>query len=109
MIQQVHYAVFNGGHGIQAQVARLTAHHVSNFEGLRYPAFECNQDGDNITTNAAYRKLVGATRESSLNGGMWHSVVYGELRDSYEDAFVEASAAKEDFIHDIDIRNPMTA
>jgi hypothetical protein len=102
-------ALFNHGKaGIVQQIQLLTADANREFEKLPTAQFKCDNKGNNLVTNAAYRRLIGVTKEESLEGLRWKSVIYGELLESYLATFKACSDSLEDFYAECDFRNPVT-
>lgn len=100
-------ALFNGGRtGLVQQVRMLTAEANQAFEEAEFPMWKCDQNGLNLATNAAYRRMIGFTRTEELEGRNWQSVITGELKASYEAAFARCAKYGEAFYHEVDFRNP---
>lgn len=102
-------AMFNGGRdGLVNQVALLAACHKVTFEAAAYPCFQCDGKGANRGVNEAYRILVGATHGDALAGTKWIHYLHGALAEDYREEFERCRLAKEDFIGEVDLRNPIT-
>ena len=102
-------ALFNHGRaGIVQQLQLLTADSNREFEKVPIPQFKCDERGNNLLTNAAYRRLIGVSKEEDLEGLRWKSVIYGELLPSYLDVFSASTDANQDFYAEVDFRNPIT-
>lgn len=108
MAMRADKALFNGGRtGIVQQLQLITAEANRSFDQTPVPMFKCDQHGQNIMTNAAYRRLMGYTREEALEGKRWQSVIYGEHAESYIETFRRCSDEGADFTHQVDFRNPL--
>jgi len=102
-------ALFNHGRaGIVQQIQLLTADANREFEKHPIAQFKCDEKGNNLLTNAAYRKLIGVSKEEDLEGLRWKSVIYGEKLSAYLKTFAACSEANEDFYAEVDFRNPVT-
>lgn len=102
-------AMFNGGKdGLVNQVAMLAACHKVSFEAAPYPSFQCDGRGLNRAINEAYRLLVGANNGDVLAGTRWIHFLHGELAEDYRAEFDRCRLVKEDFIGEVDLRNPIT-
>ena len=109
MAERADKALFNGGRtGIVQQLQLLTAEANKEFEETPVPMFKCDIHGNNLITNSAYRRLIGATKEESLEGTRWMSVIYGELAVYYIETFKRCVESEEDFQCETDFRNPKT-
>lgn len=102
-------AMFNGGKdGLVNQVAMLAACHKVQFEAAPYPSFQCDGTGNNRAINEAYRLLVGANNGDALAGTRWIHFLHGDLSEDYREEFERCRLVKEDFIGEVDLRNPIT-
>lgn len=103
-IDKIVYALWNNGsEGMVHQVGRLAAVHKINFEHSNYPQFECDRNGINLATNEPYRILAQVW---SIDGITWQQVAYGDLLENYVKGFNIASSRCEDFIGEVDFREP---
>lgn len=108
-LSEISKAMWNGGReGMVQQVARLSTVRKIDFEHANSPQFECDNKGVNISINEAYRKLVQIWNVNDIRGSRWQEAVYGDLLDDYLGTFMRSSEHGEDFIADVDFREPLS-
>lgn len=107
--ERTNKALFNGGsNGLVHQMDLIKAQCNNNFENYPAPMFICDNRGGNTKVNRAYRILVQIWKEDDIIGNQWENYIYGDLKENYIDDFEARSEFNEDFIGDVDFKNPIS-
>ena len=97
-----------GGQMLADNVSYLMAMRDLDFERLHYPAFRCDNQGRNEKVTAAYRLLVGLSRNEDLLGREWENCVASACRASYYADWSRAAACGVTFTSEVSIQHPRT-